>query len=661
MKEREQLNFFNNKYSFFTQFEEQIDSVFDEKGNIISDLSIIKNIEKNFPPKDWQRYLKFLKSIQTFIDSLKRKPNEFHFIPIALSIEMYRMQILLANISRKIKSIKIKLSKSNIFGKTTQILLVLIEYSEELRNKLKEIWNIDISDEKSKKDNYSKLFSLGNLDTIYNHPASIWFDFVSIINPLISLSDKKNSVFLYFYEFRYLQELIHNLQNQKNLPISWGNLMNSSFNKEIAIFQYNSLFCEFCLFLVQNHILFIDDNTNSISSKEKKMLQKKIEQKISSYICQYFQDLCKIHEIGINFENPKELGLKEIRHIINSHLQAKQEEFLKNYEGDLVATSESLQTLSNSIFFVINKLEDWISDYKKYFFKANKSVDSIKEQIGQIRGEIARTIEDFDQYTQTLRQNKNQIELEKKIENSITELESLLRNYQLQTIPFIESNLPDFEKMVNKISQYKEKFLNIQEKINSTFKEYQEKEIDVYSLMETWTKKFESIINQASFTIRNTLTSIFNKYQSVLQSEQDFFENLSGYTTPNSSSIIQSLDLIQPEKMSETDLRKQLERIDLKLQKIDEVKSRYLKEREKFSKKLEELLKDSGLESKKCIICHQTVNVAEDHFIKCEFCGSLSHYTCAVWWIEKYNSCPVCHNKYTIPNNDLFDLSEMEK
>ncbi|MCF2141638.1 MAG: hypothetical protein K9W44_16415 [Candidatus Lokiarchaeota archaeon] len=661
MKEREQLYFFDNKYSFFTQFEKKIDSVIDEKGNIISDLSIIKNIEKNSLPKDWQYYLKFLKSIQAFIELLKRNSDEFYFIPTALFVEMYRMQVILANISRKIKSINIKLSKTNLFGKISQILLLLTEYSTEIRNVLKNSWNIDISDEKSKKDNDSNLFSLSNLKTIYNHPASIWFDFVSVVNPLISLSDKKNSVFLFLNEFQLVQELIHELQNQKELPISWNDFISSSFPEEITTFQYNSLFCEFCLFLVQNHILFIDDNTNSISSKEKKKLQKKIEQKISSYTCQYFQDLCKIHEIGINFENPKELGLKEIRHIINSHLQAKQDEFLKKYEGDLVATSQALQTLTNSIFLIINELEDWISDYKKYFFKGSKSVESIKKQIGQIRGEIARTIEDFDQYTQTLRQNKNQMELEKKIENSIIELESLLRNYQLQTIPFIESNLPDFEKMVQEISQYKEKFLNLQEKMNSTFKEYQDKDVNVFSLMETWTKKFESIINQASFTIRNTLTSIFNKYQSVLQSEQDFFENLSGYTTPDSSSMIQSLDLIQPEKMSEIDLRKQLERIDQKLQKIDEVKSRYLKEREKFSKKLEELLKDSGLESKKCIICHQTVNVAEDHFIKCEFCGSLSHYTCAVWWIEKYNSCPVCHNKYTIPNNDLFDLNEMEK
>ncbi|MHA1795488.1 MAG: hypothetical protein ACTSUK_05205, partial [Promethearchaeota archaeon] len=198
------------------------------------------------------------------------------------------------------------------------------------------------------------------------------------------------------------------------------------------------------------------------------------------------------------------------------------------------------------------------------------------------------------------------------------------------------------------------------ESMNSVFIEYQKKGFNVLPLMETWMKKFESITNQASFTIRNTLTSLFSKYKSVLQSEQEFFETLSGYNSPDSALILKSLEILQPDRMSEADLRKQIEKIDQKLQKIDTIKNQYLLKREKLSSRLEDILKDHGLESKKCVICHQLVNVAEDNYIKCEFCGSLSHYTCAVWWIEKYNSCPVCHNKYTIPNNELFDPDQVE-
>ncbi len=114
--------------------------------------------------------------------------------------------------------------------------------------------------------------------------------------------------------------------------------------------------------------------------------------------------------------------------------------------------------------------------------------------------------------------------------------------------------------------------------------------------------------------------------------------------------------LLQPERMTEKELRDRINAVNEKLLELEGQQHYLEEEKQKFQEYLGKVLKTTrNLETKQCVICHKPVDVTNDHFIQCEFCKSLSHYSCAAWWINKYNSCPVCHNSYTVPNSDVYD------
>ncbi len=660
MKELESLNILNNSYYNLKEIESKIHSLIDKEGDVVSSLAEIKKIGKSIPNRPWQKYSKFLNSYQKLIQTLAKSPSIYLHISLGITIELKRFKAAFSNIFRIMKSVKIKFPKSNIFEQHLQNLEKLRALSDSLEKTIQDKWEWDLQEDYST-ENFIQIFKSKIQFPVYNQTPSLWAEFLTISNPDISFSSKFPPDYLIFQEFALINNWISsNKKKKEEKNIKWDNFFHSFGSSSLTMFQYNPLYQELLYFLFQQQILQIQEKKDKLSSKDAKKIQKLQEERISEILGCLFVDLIIQKKLNADIQQFQDKKLKIIQHHIPAFLQNQQDLFLKEFQGDLSETNKSLQNFSNTLFEILNQVEEWVSENKAYIYRSNNAIKAILSIVGQIRGDIAQFIEDFDNYAQSIKQNKDQLELEKKIEQANLELESLLRNYQLQTIPVIESNFPDFSQLIQQINQYKENFLNLQESMNSVFIEYQKKGFNVLPLMETWMKKFESITNQASFTIRNTLTSLFSKYKSVLQSEQEFFETLSGYNSPDSALILKSLEILQPDRMSEADLRKQIEKIDQKLQKIDTIKNQYLLKREKLSSRLEDILKDHGLESKKCVICHQLVNVAEDNYIKCEFCGSLSHYTCAVWWIEKYNSCPVCHNKYTIPNNELFDPNQVE-
>ena len=49
-----------------------------------------------------------------------------------------------------------------------------------------------------------------------------------------------------------------------------------------------------------------------------------------------------------------------------------------------------------------------------------------------------------------------------------------------------------------------------------------------------------------------------------------------------------------------------------------------------------------------CLICHKYIE-NKNIKIKCPYCGSSFHNTCAYRWFVNYNSCPYCLNQFIFP------------
>jgi len=54
-------------------------------------------------------------------------------------------------------------------------------------------------------------------------------------------------------------------------------------------------------------------------------------------------------------------------------------------------------------------------------------------------------------------------------------------------------------------------------------------------------------------------------------------------------------------------------------------------------------------EDKQCSICHHKVRNKD--LIKCSYCERVFHYKCISDWLITRNLCPVCLNKYILPEN----------
>ncbi len=662
MKEKGTLALHSNDFLLITQLKHKLSQIIDANGKILLDASEIKKIEKNIKIKKWMIYRKYFSAIEKFLGILPS--DEYTFLPYALFIEVLRFQESCGQCLTIIRTLNIKFPEMTFFDKISVMIQGFLDLSSSLSSKIVQSRDFDIPTQLSQIDFTSEYFHNHSLLAPFHHNPTIWAQ----IQSTLKISYQKNLPFppyLYLFHEAHIIDHYFTVSNpsEKILLPSAHQLSELKLDLDLAIptFLISEILAEFLYFLYQNDHIIVDLNAKSSKGNGHRKAEKIVENQLSEYLVQYLGELIINREIKLNSTPPESLPLNELQNQIDIHISLRQEELTKTHDGDLMAISHDLQKEGTVLFDILETLEIWLKEKQSFLPTVKRPFKAIRVIIGQIRGDIAQTLDDFDQYARSIREDRHKMELEKILDENVQSLESLLRNYQMTTTPFIESSMPDLDKLITIIQQYKQNFIEIRTKITEIFRDFKDKGVFISPMMDEWASKYEEVTNRASFTLRNTLTTIFGKFNTILETEQEFFESVTGFSPNSNFSSFHSVDFLQPEKLSESDLRNRISKIDAKMNEFDKIKRRYSEERDKYSSMLEDLLKDSGLESKKCIICHKNVDVLDDHFIKCEFCGSMSHYTCAVWWIDKYNSCPVCHNSYTIPNNAIFDPDQIEK
>jgi len=208
------------------------------------------------------------------------------------------------------------------------------------------------------------------------------------------------------------------------------------------------------------------------------------------------------------------------------------------------------------------------------------------------------------------------------------------------------------------LDDFQANFNTINAEVSKLFKEYQTKaNFNVYSSLKHWEEKFNELKNRVKFVVSALFMSFFDKFKDVIEKEQSFFNMVSNIPLKAAELPLSfSLDILLPEKLTEKQLRERLHTLDRKIKEIDKLKEMHEIERKKYQDFLEKILSDRNeITAQQCVVCHKDVNLIDDHYIKCEFCGRLSHYLCSAWWLEKHNSCPVCNNQYCVPNSGMYE------
>lgn len=644
------VKLFNNQWQIFKITSEILGQIIDHEGQkLLPSISDVKKLERKIK-------LKFLGNLIKYLTAIKK------ILPFVLDYNLYYL-------SKHLYS-ECQLIHQNLGNNVSIIRSIqsLYKYSSFLEKFYNETSRIEV-EVLSMLDSLSTLlynspYSLQHPEIVpdksspnLNHPK-IWYTIECLKQGIVELDFYPVSWMKGFEEIEILDEELKSLQKTtKNQKIKFLELSTTAIISNHSTLSLDEIKHEFFYILfTQNAILF---SYPSVKDKEqKKIISKQLELYINRQTNLKMSLIAKRFGMVYVF-NETSIASKEIPHNIQLQLEEFQDQITQKCQGDLNAANKELQKFGSRFFQLLDEMEKWENILDPMIKPWKQVLRKLKNMVNQLRGEINRKLDDFEQYSTSVQENNVKLELEQKINNQIARLETLLQDYQNKTMPYLEK-LPDLSPMTVLIEDFNTRAKSLKERMNKIFKDFSEKKININSNIDYWEDKYKEILNRSQFSLRSSLVRIFDQFSGVLEKEEKLFNTIQDATASTEDINLFPSKIVAPEGFSEKNIRKQIEKISQKLTNLDVRKQKFEEEKKRFLLLLEEKLSAKGLKSKKCIICHKSVKVAEDNYIKCEFCDSLSHYTCAVWWIQKYNSCPVCHNKYTVPGNQIFDPEQLE-
>ncbi|QEE15810.1 RING finger domain-containing protein [Promethearchaeum syntrophicum] len=637
----------NNNWKIFSTLNEILARIIDDKGNKrIASLSQLKKIEREIKPNFTNRIFKYLQSINLLLTNLNS--NDYTSIPELIFSEISTIENSISLLLPKLRSIRLIYKENTIFSRTIKELQQLNDRCQKNLTILLSKW-IQLSDY----DKNSKQFSIAPKLPYENKPQ-IWYSFAFLKESKFFLNFEK---YPWLKNFKEVDYLIRNLKSSKFVLseiFTMSDLINQPSIKDKP-FRLELFFLLFELKVLKTENLY-----SKMEKVKKNQIKRQLELFSHDIINQLMSQAAKEYEIGYSGDddvNP----LKEIPRTMLDLLNRKQEEITSEYHGDFHTANQILQEHGKILFEIIDQIELRLKNISNLMNPWPDVLKKSYQMLKQLRGEISRQLEEFEQYSNSIQVDSDKIKLERLSRENITNMEILLKDYQKITAPYIPESIPKIDELKGIIDDFQEKISSMKNDIDNTFNRFRKKGVNITSIKDKWDDDYTVILNRAKFSLKGLIISIFHQFNNVLEKEQEFFDTLNANSLGDNIQKYDSTDFLKPERLSEKDLRNKIQKFNNKILEIEDLKEKYLKEKENLVKILESQLNENGLRSGTCAICRRSVNVAEDNFVKCEFCGALTHYTCVVQWIQHHNSCPVCMNQYTIPNNGLFDPDKLEK
>ncbi|MHA1451407.1 MAG: hypothetical protein ACTSRD_00940 [Promethearchaeota archaeon] len=305
----------------------------------------------------------------------------------------------------------------------------------------------------------------------------------------------------------------------------------------------------------------------------------------------------------------------------------------------------------------------WLSSLKPYLKPYQKVTLKFEDIVEDLTIEINRKQEEFEDFSDVLYEQDTRAAVDKELDEVLQLLDDKLTSYEATTLNLVEEEIPQIKQISEIIKNFEKEFDDIHARAQAIFKKYKQDDVSIYDAVKHWEETYFAEKHRAEFIITKMLTTLVEKFKPVLKKEQGFMQSSSEFgLDEKKSSLMLSTDIVNPETLTDGQLRSQMEYLDKKLKDLEEMKSEYTRTKISYRALLERRLETKGdIKSKVCVICHKKIDVVSDDYIRCEFCGRLSHYLCSAWWLEKHNSCPVCGNVYLQPGSDMYDSDQMEK
>ncbi len=508
----------------------------------------------------------------------------------------------------------------------------------------KDLLNFELSlEKKTQKPNYYNQILLWERISVISEEA---YDIQKLTNPIRIIGE-------YLEIFTVFESCI---KNTKSRLVTLASFL-EFYQKNMMLASLNRTYIMELLYYLKEQGFLKYSATLTDNGKDTK---EKAKNEIVGFIESLYRDF-----IEDSFMNKLETLGSLIQKDVKKALPAALMEKTKEIESKIVEKYGSIQEAEKNIekeyeplYEILMKTEEWIKTTNLRLGKYASATRIFQKNISNLSHEFDRKIENFKQYADSVHDSHHRQELENILKEKLSIMENKLNQYEKETSNIIKNEIPQISYMEQMLNDFNTAFKGITEDVLKAFKAYKEKNVNVFPSIKLWEEKMQELKHRTIFIISNLFAMLFEKFKPVIDMEQNLFKELQELkNTADQIPLNFSLDLVMPQKLTEKQLRTRIKDIDEKINELDKIKEIYTMEKKKYQQILEENLKiKKNLVSRQCIICHKFIDVvSEEEVLKCEFCGSMSHYICGAWWIEKYNSCPVCNNSYTKPNSELFD------
>jgi len=423
-----------------------------------------------------------------------------------------------------------------------------------------------------------------------------------------------------------------------------------------------------------------DDFINIIERKEigkklKKFLRPHIKNLIEDEFKDIFDEILILdQQYGLDEEGRK---LK-----ISSFLEQKISAFLpkiidhylngleKKYQERINDVSESIEFKNIINFYsekieilasLINEVNERMLIFEPLLKPYEDILQSLKRIISNVISEIERRKDEFLYYMKTVKKERLRDNIRRFISQKISEVNDLITSYQDETSLIIREEFPQLKRIQEILKQYKEKIRNIKDEVYNKLDTFKEKDIDIYQIIKQWEDNFNRKKQQLKFLLSLLLSKLYKNFKGLIENEEMLFENISEINREKDDSDLPlnfALSAFLIDKLTEAEISERITEINSKMNSLNQEINLYQEELIKLKDyKATRVRMREGIEASRvqCTVCHEHINFAEDQIIKCPFCGSVYHYLCVVYWLGKYNSCPMCNNQFLDPNLGLFE------
>ncbi|TXT57997.1 MAG: hypothetical protein BAJALOKI2v1_480025 [Promethearchaeota archaeon] len=338
------------------------------------------------------------------------------------------------------------------------------------------------------------------------------------------------------------------------------------------------------------------------------------------------------------------------------------EDTIFNYKEVKNEFSEDFKNVQKSIENIDQKfleISNLISPY-------GEILDEFFEILSNLNDEIIRRKEEYIFFLKTLKEENLRDEIRSYISNKISEVNSLIDEYQDKAAKIINEEFPQLTQIREIFKDYKSKIQVIKEEIHQKLNTLEDEDIDIYHNIRQWEENFNKKTKELNYLISILLNKIVKNFKTLIDEETSFFNEISEISVKNedrkpniplnyslSESLIQTL--------TEKELKERIAEVKSKINKISKEKELYKENLVLLEETLEKRIKireGISVSTVQCNICREEIDLTEDKYIKCPFCQAVYHYLCVAFWLEKYNSCPSCQNQFLDPNNGLFETQE---